>query len=728
MADLAEGVTPDGASPAGRRCLLGNGYEVLPICDKRPLWPGWRKEPMTEELLSRIESQYPDHTNTGVRTGNLAVVDIDLRNPDHAAAIKGTIFAVLGHNYVERVGAKGFALCYYNLTPISKITVTGVPEGAKESVTLFEILGNGQQMAAYGIHPGTRKPYVWTNDATGDDLLGTPLTKLPAVSPDKLRDAARAVLTALAEMGYRDVEVHGLEEHQHEPSSRNGDPASVEWLTGALRAIPPDVPREKWRSILWATRDTNLVPHMDDDGRIGLLNEWSSGELGGAEPPDSYEGYEDVERTYYSGKGSANPVTVGTIYKIAQQQGFEGGPPHVSLMAMALANDNFMESIVPPAADEPCESRWPILTLRGEEIFNMPPATMLIPGWLRDMGLTFVLAQRGTGKTVLAVDAALCMATDRDWMGEPVTQGLHAVYVAGEDVENTAQHIAAWCKYHNNGKVPERFTFIKDVPDLMDGEDCAALAKHLGTFVPQGKRGVIFVDTWQRATSAAPDGQNSDRDMGGAVKKLEALARAFGGPAVCCCHPPKDARATVSGSFVIENSSTAIWHLSNTDAGLKVEVIRIKGPGLGNYKYLAHETVMLDRRDERGQRLTGIVAICTGGNLSNALDARAAERAARLAVLNTVLDLLDRGIAVVRVSGSGQKPGDVAKAVNERYSLNLGKKAVSDHLAALERDGKLVYAQADKNHRGKAGYQRPPMVAAVAESPPKGFPNDAESN
>jgi hypothetical protein len=730
-----ESATPDGASPEGRRLLLEYGYEVLPICGKAPLWPKWRSEPVTAALLDRIETQHPDHTNTGVRTGNLAVADIDLWNPDHASAIKDTIFAVLGHNNVERVGAKGYALCYYNPTPIPKITVTGIPEGENGPVTLFEILGLGQQVAAYGIHPGTSKPYDWPNAFLGDDLLGTPLTKLPAVSPDKLREAARAVQTALTGLGYREVAVHGLEEHQRESSSRNGDPVPLEQLIAMLSVIPPDLPRKDWLHVVWGVKDANTVPHMDDDERIGLLDRFSSGELGGVESPGNYEGYEDVERTYCSGKGSADPVTVGTIYRIARKNGFQGGPPRVDLTAMAFANDNFRASIMLSSVDEPHESRWPKLTFRGDEIFNMPPATALIPGWLRDMGVTFLLAQRGTGKTVLAVDVALSMATDRDWMGEPVTQGLHAVFVAGEDVENTAQHVMAWCKYHNGGKVPDRFALIGDVPDLMDPEDCPALAKHLRTFVPEGKRAVVFVDTWQRATSMAPDGQNSDRDMGIAVKRVEALARQLGGPVVCCCHPPKDARvtATVMGSSVIENASTGIWHLTKENAGLKLEVNRIKGAGLGNYKHLDHKMVMLDRCDERGQRLTGLVATYVGGNRSHVLDAREAERAARQAVLNTVLDLFNRGIMVMKTGGGGRKPRDVAVAVKKQYGHDLTARQVSDHLVALEDEGLLKYVWADKNHKDiKAGF-RPSSGSIVpaessAESPPKAIPNSAESD
>jgi hypothetical protein len=346
----------------------------------------------------------------------------------------------------------------------------------------------------------------------------------------------------------------------------------------------------------------------------------------------NYRGYSDVAFNYdWAQRKTGAPVTIGTVHFIAERHGFRGGPPRVDLMAKAIANDNLVAPIALPISDESRESRWPKLTLRGTEIFDMPPAKMLIPGWLRDTGFTAILAQRGTGKTVLSVDVALSMATDRDWMGEPVTQGFHAVYLCGEDQANTAQHIEAWCKRHSGGHAPnpERFTFITGVPDLMNAEDCACLVKHIRTFVPQEMRAVIVVDTWQRATSAARDGQNSDRDMAQAVENLEAVAREFGGPAIACFHPPKDAKITVMGSSVIENASTGIWHLSNTDAGLKVEVTRIKGAGLNNYKYLSHDTVMLDRCDERGQRLTGVVATYVGGNLSNTLNARELERAAQ---------------------------------------------------------------------------------------------------
>jgi hypothetical protein len=282
MSDLAQGTstTPDGASPAGRRRLLANGYPCLPICGKGPRWKNWSKEPVTEELLSRIESQYPDHTNTGVKTGALAVVDIDVRDPGHASMVADAVFEVLGPTDFQRIGSKGVALCYYNCDPISKITVGGIAPGDDEATPLVEFLGVGQQVAAYGIHPVTGNPYDWPNAVFGCDLLGTPLTGLPPVTSELLRQAANTVAAYLADLGYRDVGAHGLTGPRHTVSVRSGEPLSVSWLVSALRSIPPTIERLDWLRVLWAVKEANLYPDLDDEERISLLDRWSSGELG----------------------------------------------------------------------------------------------------------------------------------------------------------------------------------------------------------------------------------------------------------------------------------------------------------------------------------------------------------------------------------------------------------------------------------------------------------------
>ncbi len=139
---------------------------------------------------------------------------------------------------------------------------------------------------------------------------------------------------------------------------------------------------------------------------------------------------------------------------------------------------------------------------------------------------------------------------------------------------------------------------------------------------------------------------------------------------------------------------------------MKLEVTRIKGPGLGNHKYLSHEKVLLGRYDEFGRQATGVVANCIGGTVSDA-DPRETEKIARQAVFNVMDKLLRQGIPVVRRNGDGQNPSDVAKVVRDTYNIRMDGRAARAHLNALERDGKLVYVQADKNRRTKAGFALP---------------------
>ncbi len=182
------------------------------------------------------------------------------------------------------------------------------------------------------------------------------------------------------------------------------------------------------------------------------------------------------------------------------------------------------------------------------------------------------------------------------------------------------------------------------------------------------------------------------------------------------------------GSSVTENTSTGIWLLTKEAAGLKIEVTRIKGPGLGNYKYIAHDKVALGRYDAFGRPQTGMVAVYVGGNQTTALDRNEAERAARQASSASLSTSLTGVSQWCGVTGLARSLGDVARLVRERFGIALDGRATLDHLNALEAAGLLAYTAADKNRRTKAGFQRLLVDPAEssAESAPNAIPNDAE--
>jgi hypothetical protein len=89
-------------------------------------------------------------------------------------------------------------------------------------------------------------------------------------------------------------------------------------------------------------------------------------------------------------------------------------------------------------------------------------------------------------------------------------------------------------------------------------------------------------------------------------------------------------------------------------------------------------------------------------------DAEAGEEAEQAEVLAAALDMIDRGIRIVRGNGSGQRADDVAKEVRQRFGRTVSPARVKDLLNAFEREGKLAYVAGGNAKRGqRAGFARP---------------------
>jgi hypothetical protein len=235
----------------------------------------------------------------------------------------------------------------------------------------------------------------------------------------------------------------------------------------------------------------------------------------------------------------------------------------------------------------------------------------VIPEWLPAHGFTALLSKRGGGKTTLMIDMALSIASDKPWYGVPVKEDFYAIYICGEDDEGAEDQIRAWCKYHGMENPPDRFLFLDIITNLMDATDCREWAEFLKTAIGPNARAVVFLDTWQRASSYG--GQNKDEDMQKAVHHAEAIADSLRGPAVIAFHPPKHDSSVVMGSSVIENSTSAIWSMSDYGRNKKLEVTRIKGKGEGNYHLIKFNEVSLGLMDDFDNERTGIVPIRMGG-------------------------------------------------------------------------------------------------------------------
>lgn len=162
------------------RTLLDNGYAFIPIspldakirnkktgelepfknAGKAPLMGGWQSVKVDEDALSVWLKKYSRY-GIGIRTWFTPAVDIDCMDETASAYMRSYVESNIGFAPARIGRAPKTLLLFRADEPFTKVkSHSWLDEwGNKNAV---EILGAGQQFVAFGIHPGTKKPYTWT--------------------------------------------------------------------------------------------------------------------------------------------------------------------------------------------------------------------------------------------------------------------------------------------------------------------------------------------------------------------------------------------------------------------------------------------------------------------------------------------------------------------------------------------------------------------------------------
>ena len=169
--------------------LVEAGYDITPVKGKAAYLPGWSDRPP-----EALDYQTHADASIGVLTGgahNLVAVDIDVLDPFTEGQIETLISDELGEA-PRRIGNAPKSLFLFRCTEPFLKTRTGVYDIDGDD-SAVEVLGEGQQFVASGIHPDTLKPYRWPDDSLIDLTPGD----LTAVTPEQLHtflDGCRNIL------------------------------------------------------------------------------------------------------------------------------------------------------------------------------------------------------------------------------------------------------------------------------------------------------------------------------------------------------------------------------------------------------------------------------------------------------------------------------------------------------------------------------------------------------
>lgn len=478
----------------------------------------------------------------GIKTGDgLILIDADTMNEEHARTIRDAIRDQLGDMPV-RVGnyPKAGYLCRVD-GPFQYSRVEfGNRDERNRLLDRVEILSDGRQFVAEGIHPKTKRPYTWPKELP-------PFDDLPVFKPEQitaLLQSLSASLPAASEV---------IREGAHTDINQDALKGSPEHVSAAVAAIPNTSDmfpsRENYCSIGYAIKAA-----LPDDERTAfdIFTEWCDRWQDGENDPDVVAAdWARMKPPYRRG--------AGWLYELAERHG------NGQFSTASVWFDDIPEPTNPfaelAAKQQPASDTFRLITL--DDLRNRPPAEWLVERHIPKRSVGFLYSVPGAGKSFWILDIALHVAAGlREWNGDPLNAADNALvlYLAAEGSYGFKNRIEAWIKkYGAHENLSKRFKMIEETINFMSPDDMGKLLRTVTAAQQEtGARfALVIVDTVSRAMPGADE--NLQKDMTRFVQACDAVRDATGGAVVGVHHAGK--QGDMRGSTVLLGAGDFVFRL-----------------------------------------------------------------------------------------------------------------------------------------------------------------------
>jgi hypothetical protein len=315
-----------------RQQLREAGFSPIPVAGKQPTLPGWPSQvDANEHTINLWETLCPYDKSTGIITRNSPGLDIDFKDEDAAEALEELArerFDSRGPILVRIGQAPKRLIPFRTNVPFKKIRRVFVapsgpaPDGKDPAI---EILGDGQQFVAFGIHPNTQQPYRWHGGQPGE----IPCADLPYISEQEAAAYVEAATPILLARGYKLKK--GLKRKGKAPSSDESDArsstpeASQRRVAAALKVIPNDnLEWDDWNDVgMAAWRATG-----GSEAGLQAFMEWSA---------KSVKHAPEATAAKWAGYHRSPPTRIGagTLFWLAKQEDPDWESPEILFGAKA---------------------------------------------------------------------------------------------------------------------------------------------------------------------------------------------------------------------------------------------------------------------------------------------------------------------------------------------------------------------------------------------------------
>lgn len=298
--------------------LLQNGYEPIPIImgEKRPSIDEWQLIDINEPLVRKWSTNGTGNHGVGIRCGAVGAIDVDVLNKEFNREMLNEVKRIVGNDVMVRIGRFPKFLVLFRHDRERGKARSRVYKDTDGNRAMVEVMGRGQQIVAYGIHPDTKEPFKWHQGSP--DMVSA--DSLPVVTEEQIKEIIATFETlASRQTGWR-LEAGSVSTMPNGDLSAPDNAEAAGLITlGKRRGLTAGQINRMLEKINPDDYDTWVrtgmaIYHesMGADWGLDVWDAWSSGS-------GKYPGQGEVEKKWHSFAlaGASGTVTMGTVSHMA---------------------------------------------------------------------------------------------------------------------------------------------------------------------------------------------------------------------------------------------------------------------------------------------------------------------------------------------------------------------------------------------------------------------------
>jgi hypothetical protein len=259
-------------------------------------------------------------------------------------------------------------------------------------------------------------------------------------------------------------------------------------------------------------------------------------------------------------------------------------------------SDSMAEDVKPASETIPS-----FLLVSAPELTAHPkPIPWVIHGILKRGSTNLIFGDPGSGKSLIVLDWAFCVAAGLDWHGFSI-QKAEVVIVAGEGFSGISRRLKALeMKY--SIKAPPNLFISRQSANLLDHVNSLLVAESIKTTCTDP--GLVIIDTLHRNMEGD---ENSSQDIGIFVNNVDMYLKQLGAAVLIVHHSGHGEKQRSRGSSSIRAAMDGEFGVVKADATVTLTCHKAKDFEPFHPSCFSLETATLDWVDDDGEPLTSVI-------------------------------------------------------------------------------------------------------------------------